>query len=132
MEASGTFKVEMKPIDSYPEAKHEMNFGRMSLDKSFNGDLEASSQGEMISFITRTKGSAGYVAIEQVVGALHGKKGSFALQHFGVMHAGDQRLILEVIPGSGTQELKGIEGKMEIDIKDGQHLYRFDYQISVQ
>jgi len=51
----------------------------MSIDKQFNGDLEATSKGEMLSAMTDVKGSAGYVAIERVSGTLHGRGGTFVL-----------------------------------------------------
>lgn len=83
----------------------------------------------MISVRTATKGSAGYVAIENVKGVLEGKSGSFVLQHFGIMDRGKDRLILEVVPNSGTEALTGISGKMEIEIIDGKHQYKFEYEL---
>lgn len=125
----GKFDVELASIDSYSKGINGINLGRMSIDKTFHGDLSASSVGEMLSAIPPTKGSAGYVAIEQVDGKLGGKKGSFVLQHFGIMNNGDNRLILEVVPDSGTGELSSLSGTMTIDLKDGQHYYEFDYNL---
>jgi hypothetical protein len=102
----------------------------MSIDKTFHGELEAISQGEMLSAMTATQGSAGYVAIEQVSGTLSGKKGSFVLQHFGTMNKGGDILILEVIPDSGSGELTGLTGRMKINIEDGQHFYEFEYELA--
>lgn len=129
MKVSGTFNVDMKPLDGYAEGKNELKLNRMSIDKTFDGDLNAASKGEMLSAMTSVKGSAGYVAIEQVDGELNGKKGSFVLQHFGIMNNGSERLILEVVPDSGTGDLTGISGSMEITIEDGKHYYDFEYRI---
>ena len=129
MKISGTFEVSLNPITACAEGLEGIKLGRMSIDKTFQGDLEASSQGEMLSAITTVQGSAGYVAIEQVQGTLGGKKGSFVLQHFGMMDLGDERLILEVVPDSGSGDLIGLTGHMEIRIEDGQHYYEFDYDI---
>ncbi|MBM7034874.1 DUF3224 domain-containing protein [Vibrio ulleungensis] len=129
MKISGTFDVQLKPIDGYAKGEDGVNLGRMSIDKVFVGELAASSQGEMLSAVTQTPGSAGYVAIEQVSGSLSGKKGSFVLQHYGVMDKGQDRLILEVVPDSGCGELKGISGAMLITVEDGKHHYEFDYQL---
>ena len=101
--------------------------GRMSIDKQFHGDLEATSKGEMLAARTAVKGSAGYVAIERVTGTLHGKNGSFALQHTGVMTRGAPQLSVIVVPDSGTEELTGIDGRLTIEIVAGQHSYTFDY-----
>ncbi len=99
----------------------------MSLDKTFSGPLEATSQGEMLTGMTTLKGSAGYVAMEKVSGTLEGRSGSFLLQHFGIMHAGASRLILEVVPASGAGDLEGITGIMDIRNEEGTHYYDLDY-----
>lgn len=127
MKAVGTFQVELKPLENYAEGKEGMRLGRMSIDKTFVGDLSGSSQGEMLSAVTTTEGSAGYVAIEQFVGELGGKSGSFVLQHFGIMNRGDDRLVLEVVPDSATGALVGLSGTMQILIEQGEHRYLLDY-----
>ncbi|MBP6647381.1 MAG: DUF3224 domain-containing protein [Burkholderiaceae bacterium] len=129
MKAIGTFEVKLSPMDSYAKGVDEIKLGRMSIDKQFVGDLEATSQGEMLSAMTTVKGSAGYVAIEQVKGSLSGKTGSFVLQHFGTMKQGTDRLILEVVPNSGSGELGGLSGQMTIAIDSGTHHYTFDYDL---
>ena len=130
MKVIGEFQVKLQPLEFYAKGSEGMNLGRMSLDKTFTGALEAVSKGEMLSAMTSTKGSAGYVAIEQVIGSLSGKKGSFVLQHFGTMNRGKDNLILEVVPDSGSGELNGISGKMLIKIDNRKHFYEFDYELS--
>ncbi len=103
--------------------------GRMSIDKQFHGDLEATSKGQMVAHSTEVKGSAGYVAMEVVSGTLAGKKGTFVLQHSGTMSHGTFQLSVTVVPDSGTGELKGLAGSMNIIIDGGKHSYEFDYTI---
>jgi hypothetical protein len=126
--AAGTFEVTMNP-----EPPHDVNegasIGRVLLKKQFKGDLEAASSGEMIGARSEVKGSAGYVAIERVVGSLGGRSGSFVLQHSGTMTRGKGELNVSVVPDSGTGALKGISGKMTIEIVEGKHLYSFEYVI---
>jgi hypothetical protein len=129
MKISGKFDVKLNPLDFYAQGKNGVNLGRMSIDKTFHGELEATSKGEMLSAMTSTQGSAGYVAMEQVTGSLSGRKGGFVLQHFGTMDKGKDRLILEVVPDSASDELSGLTGKMSINIKDGQHFYEFEYEL---
>lgn len=129
MKVTGKFEVKLNPIDGYEEGKDGIKLNRMSIDKTFYGDLDATSKGEMLSAMTPVKGSAGYVAIEQAQGILNGKKGSFVLQHYGMMDKSEDRLILEVVPDSGTGELEGLSGQMLIIIEDGNHLYEFDYDL---
>ena len=126
--ATGSFDVNMLP---QPRDEHFelLPVGRVILDKQYHGDLEATSQGQMLSFMTDTEGSAGYVAIEQVTGSLDGREGTFALQHDGVMTRGDGQLSIRVVPDSGTGELAGISGTMTIDISEGLHEYTFEYAL---
>lgn len=107
-----------------------ISLGRMSIDKTFYGELEASSKGEMLSAMTPIQGSTGYVAIEQVTGSLSGMQGSFVLQHFWTMNKGKDQLILEVVPDSGSGELSGLTGEMSIKIEEGQHYYHFEYELA--
>ena len=125
--ASGTFDVKVTPQGT-PDTAEGSALGRMSLDKQFHGDLVGTGKGEMLTAMTDTKGSAGYVAIERVTGTLKGRSGSFVLQHTGTMAHGTQQLTIVVVPDSGTGELKGISGTMTIRIADGKHFYEFDYQ----
>jgi hypothetical protein len=103
--------------------------GRMSIDKRFHGDLEATSKGEMLTAGTSVKGSAGYVAIERVDGTLRGRSGTFVLQHSGTMTRGVPQLTVTVVPDSGTGELAGLAGRMAIVIADGKHSYDFEYTL---
>ena len=130
MKVSGKFEVKLQPLESYAKGENGITLGRMSIDKTFEGPLSASSKGEMLSVMTATKGSAGYAAIEQVSGTLSGKKGSFVFQHNAIMAKGKSSLHIEVVPDSGTEELTGISGEMSIRIENGQHYYDFEYQFS--
>ncbi|WP_421775210.1 DUF3224 domain-containing protein [Gracilimonas sp.] len=129
MKITGEFEVKLNPIEGYANGQKGISLNRMSIDKTFSGELNATSKGEMLSAMTPVKGSAGYVAIEQVTGELSGKEGSFVLQHYGIMDKGADRLILEVVPDSGTGELEDLTGTMTINIEDGKHFYEFEYEL---
>ena len=129
MKATGTFDVKITPqaSDLAPEGP---NLGRMSLDKQYHGDLDGTAKGEMITAAgIAVKESAAYSAVERVTGTLHGKKGSFALQHTGVMTRGTPSLNITVVPDSGTGELAGLTGKLDIIIEGKQHSYVLEYEI---
>jgi len=102
----------------------------MSIKKTFRGDLEGGSVGQMLAFRSDVKGSAGYVAMERVTGTLGGKRGSFTLQHSGSMDKGAQSLTVAVVPDSGSEELVGLTGTMDIIVEAGAHSYRFGYALS--
>lgn len=127
--ASGTFEVKMTPQAPGDKAAGAA-VGRYSLDKQFRGNLEGTSKGEMLAVGTGVEGSAGYVAMEQVTGTLNGRKGTFALQHSGTMTRGAPQLSVTVVPDSGTDQLVGLSGRMEIKIADGKHFYEFEYAIT--
>lgn len=129
MKASGKFEIGFKRLEAYSGSSDESPLGRMSINKTYSGDLEASSRGEMLTAKTSVPSSAGYVAIEQVSGVLSGKTGSFLLQHFGIMSGGENTLTLEVVPDSAAGELKGLRGKMSIRMVESQHFYDFVYSV---
>jgi len=126
--ASGTFDVKVIPQGEADKAEGS-TLGRMSLDKQYHGDLEATAKGEGLTAGTDVKGSAGYVAMERVTGKLHGRSGSFVLQHTGTMNRGALQLSVTVVPDSGTGQLAGLAGKLGIVIENGKHSYEFDYTL---
>ena len=128
--ARGPFQVKLAAQKAdHPQAEAS-GHGRMSIDKRFEGELAGESQGEMLSFMTSTKGSAAYVAIEKVTASLGGRSGSFVLQHSATMNRGEPHLHIAVVPDSGTGDLAGISGTMKIVIApDGAHSYEFEYAL---
>jgi hypothetical protein len=125
---SGTFEVTLNPLpmDSDPGLQ---GVGRMSIDKQYHGELEAAGKGQMLTGGTSIKNSAGYVAIERVTGTLKGRRGSFILQHNGVMTRGTPSLVITVVPDSGTDQLDGLRGTMSIRIEGGKHFYDLTYTL---
>ena len=126
--ATGRFEVKLtpQPFEGVPEGA---KLGRMAIDKQFRGDLEGTSKGQMLSAGTDVGGSAGYVAVEHVTGTLHGRSGTFVLQHTGTMTRGTPSLSITVVPDSGTGALTGLTGTMTIVMNGGTHAYEFDYAL---
>lgn len=130
--ATGTFDVNVVPLTEGAR-KDAWAPGRMSIDKRFRGDLEGVSQGEMLAAMTEVKGSGGYTAIEQVRGKLHGRSGTFMLQHSAVMsHGVVGDWIVRVIPDSGTEALQGLAGTLTITIVGGKHSYALEYTLPAE
>jgi hypothetical protein len=122
--AKGTFDVKLNP-----QSPDDSALGRLTIDKQFHGDLEATSKGQMLAASTEVPGSAGYVAMERVTGTLGGRTGSFVLQHSGTMTRGEPQLSVTVVPDSGTAQLTGLVGKMAITIVEKAHFYEFEYTL---
>ncbi len=130
--AAGTFEVKVAPPpgEKAPDPNSgDSSLGRMTIDKQFHGDLEGTSKGQMLTAGTAVKGSAGYVAIERVSGTLQGRSGTFVLQHSGTMTRGAFQLTITVVPDSGTGQLAGLTGTMNIIVADGKHSYDFAYTL---
>ena len=122
--ASGTFAVKLTPAT---DADVESPVGRMTIEKELQGDFTGTSKGQMLMASSGSNpASAGYVAIEQLTGSLNGRRGTFYLQHSGTMTRGAGDLTITVIPDTGTDDLLGLEGRMNIIIADGKHSYEFD------
>jgi hypothetical protein len=124
---SGPFEVKVTHQD---DSSGEALLNRMTLDKQYHGDLDATGMGQMLTAGTEIKGSGAYVAIEKVSGTLEGKKGTFILQHAGTMTREVPQLAIVVVPDSGTGELRGISGEMKIKFAEGgKHFYELDYTL---
>lgn len=126
--AVGTFDVKVTPVTP-PSGAAENPISELSLDKQFHGPLEAASKGTMLASGNPAKGAGGYVAMEKVTGTLGGRKGSFVLQQSGTMKGGAAEMSVTVVPGSGTDQLAGLDGKMTIQISSGKHSYDFEYTL---
>jgi hypothetical protein len=123
--AKGEFDVKITPTqDKTPDP----SLGRLLVEKKYHGDVDATSVGEMLTSGNGTK-SGGYVLIERVTGILSGKRGSFSLQHSGIMDNGVPSLNIIVVPGSGTDQLDGISGKFTLEIQGGKHFYDLEYTL---
>lgn len=124
MHATGPFDVKV-----VPQPSDDPSLGRMSLDKHYHGDLDATATGQMLTGGDFKTGSAGYVAMEKVTGTLKGRAGTFLMQHSATLNRGAQQLSITIVPDSGTGQLAGIAGKMDIKITEGKHLYELEYTL---
>ncbi|MDZ7588185.1 MAG: DUF3224 domain-containing protein [Parasphingorhabdus sp.] len=121
-EAKGDFTVEVKPVSEPDESPM-----RMALSKTFSGDLTGTSTGQMMAGGIEENGARVYVALETITGTLDGKTGSFIAAHRGTMTKSGQELSILIVPDSGTGELQGIAGTMDIQIANGAHSYTMHY-----
>ena len=125
--AAGTFDLKMLPPS--PGAAPNDGFVRVSIDKTYHGSLQGAARVEMMATGDGTSSSGGYVALERFTGTLDGASGTFILQHSGVMAPGMVKIDVVISPGSGTGELAGIQGVLEIRIEGQQHFYTLRYEL---
>lgn len=104
-------------------------FGRVTLRKTFTGALTGTS---VVAMTSTTVGPdpAGYVAVELVTGVLEGRGGTFVLQHSGVVEGADARAAGVVLPGTGTGELTGLRGTVELTHDEAGAVLTLDYELS--
>ena len=124
--ANGSFAISLVPAP----AEVGGHVDRFDFTKVFQGDLEATGTGVMLSCGHPETGSAGYVAIESVDGRLGGRPGGFVLGQLGTLQKGSQTLHYEIVPGSGRGDLQGIAGTFHLTIEsDGTHRYTLEYEL---
>lgn len=123
----GQFTITMAaPTSDLDGATH-----RFAFTKQWSGDLEATGRGVMLSGGDPATGNAGYVAIELVEGTLGGRRGTFLLQQFGDLDEGRETLHYQVVNGSGTGELAGLAGRLDLEIvEDGVHHYVLEHRFT--
>jgi len=102
---------------------------RTTFVKTFAGDLEGTSRGEMV-MAHAAQGSAAYTGYERVEGVTDGRRGSFILRHNAFLAAGAGHSEVVVMASSGTGELTGLSGTASIDRhEDGSHSISLEYEI---
>lgn len=132
--ATGEFDVKMLPPPASTSGDSAAagggdGFVRLSLEKTFRGSLSGTSHVAMMATSDGKSPSGGYVALERFNGKLDGKSGGFILQHSGIMAPGMMEIRVVVSPGTGTGELAGIEGTLEIRIEGKKHFYTLTYKL---
>jgi hypothetical protein len=104
------FKIESWNEETYSQAKDGPAFFRASVSQTYSGDLEAKSNIEYL-MTTFSDDTSTFIGIEEILGELEGKSGSFLLEHDGTHRDGVAKSEFVIIPNSGTGELAGIRGK---------------------
>lgn len=127
--ANGTFEITGWEESVYDEAEGA-KLGRASVQKAFSGDLDGTSSADLLTAHDGDGNPAAYCGLERVTGALHGRKGSFVLQHAAGEATGG-RAQCRIVPGTGTGELAGLHGAGEIKVApDGAHSFELDYDFA--
>lgn len=127
LNAAGTFDIQLAPTGHAPDDSLQS----LSLAKTYHGDLEATSRGEMLASGGPPSTSGGYVAMERITGTLAGRTGSFSAMQLGSMATGTApQMTMQIVPGSGTGDLSGLYGTMTIAVTAGQHHYTIHYGLS--
>ena len=110
--ADGTFKVEDWQEEEYGSLGDGRKLSRASVRQASSGDIEGRGSVEWLMCYRPDK-TADFVGLQQVDGRLGDRSGSFVLRTSGVFDGEVAKGELTVVPGSGTGELDGIDGRGE-------------------
>lgn len=108
--ATGKIDVQKYEPVPYEEPSTGPNLVRIHVEETFSGDLEGQGVVEFLQ-VTGTDGSASFVGLERVTGAVGGRRGSFVLQDQGTVAGSTVSGTWFVVPGSGTDGLAGLRGE---------------------
>jgi hypothetical protein len=118
------FRVTLWDAKPYDETSENPKLSRITVKKSFDGEMKGESVGELL-MCASIEGSAGYTILDRFFVEIDGRKGSFVVIHGGMTD--EMKASGRIVPGSGTDELKGISGSLEFKSDaDGKRII-FDY-----
>ena len=127
--ANAHFAIKGWDEKPYSEGPDQPKLSRASVTKTLTGDIQGQSESEYL-MMYRSDGTATFVGLERVVGRLAGKSGSFVLQRTGVFEDGQAKESYSVIPGSATEDLRGLSGEGRTSVGHGmEHPFTLDYEL---
>jgi hypothetical protein len=127
--ANARFAIKTWDEKPYSEGKDRPKLTRASVTKTYTGDIEAEAQVEYL-MMYRGDGSASFVGLEQVVGGMGGRIGTFVLQRSGIFENGQAKESYSVIPGSATGDLQGLLGEGSSAVGHGmEHPFTLSYEL---
>jgi Protein of unknown function (DUF3224) len=120
-------------VDTWEEAVYDdaptAKLARTHLTKTFTGDVEGTSDAQILT-VHNVDGPAAYVGIERVDASVHGRRGTFVLQHGASVVEGVPSLTITVVPGTGSGALEGLLGTATVTIdSEGKHTFELDYEL---
>lgn len=112
----------------YDESEGTPKTVKASIRYSYEGDMQGESVAEMLMIYVGEE--AEYVGLERVTGSVEGRAGTFVVTSVGGFHDGVAASTWNVVPGSGTDELKGLTGAGHFEAPDGKTAsVKLDYEL---
>ena len=111
-QAKAEFSVKNWDEKPYNEIENGPKLTRASVTQSMDGDIQGVGAVEFL-MAYRTDESASFIGLQRIVGSLGNRLGSFVLEGNGTYEDGTAKGTWSVVPGSGTEDLRGLRGKGE-------------------
>ena len=131
MHAKGSFQVTNWDESLLFDENGGSKVTRATVSKSFEGDIAGEGTVEWLMGY-KDDGTATFVGLERIVGRVGERAGSFVLQHTGEFDGQIAKGELTVVPGSGTEDLRGLEGTGSFEAglgEDGVRSVELEYDV---
>ena len=121
------FQVTAWEEENKDETTENPTLSRIKVKKSFDGEeFRGESVGELL-MCASSEGAAGYTVMDRFFVEIENRKGSFVAIHGGMTD--DMKAGGKIVPGSGTEGLKGISGTLEFKSDESGKTIIFDYSL---
>jgi Protein of unknown function (DUF3224) len=128
--ANARFAIKRWDEKPYSESQGVPKLTRASVTKTYTGDIAGEGHVEYL-MMYRSDGTATFVGLERIAGLVGGKTGSFVLQRAGVFEGGQAKESYSIIPGSGTDQLRGLRGEGSSSVGHGmEHPFTLSYELA--
>ncbi|MDQ3641641.1 MAG: DUF3224 domain-containing protein [Actinomycetota bacterium] len=107
--ASGSFSVSSWKEDAYDEPESGGKLTRATVELALSGAIDGDAAVEWL-MAYRADGTAHFVGLARLRGALDGRTGTFVLENTGEFDGMVARGEWSVVQGSGTGDLQGLSG----------------------
>lgn len=127
--ANARFAITSWDEKPYSEAEDRPKLTRASVMKTYTGDIDAQAHVEYL-MMYRSDGTATFLGLEQVVGRIGDKTGTFVLQRTGIFEGGEAKESYSIVPGSATGDLQGLLGDGSSAVGHGmEHPFSLNYEL---
>lgn len=128
--AEGKFDIASWDEEPYVQVDEARKLTRATVTQRFSGDISGEGSVEWLMFY-RADGTADWVGLQRIVGKLGNRSGSFVLQTAGSFDGSKAFGDWSVVPGSGTDEVEGLQGSGRMEAPMGSSAsYELDYELN--
>lgn len=122
------FEVTLWEAENYDETTFDPTLSEVTVKKFFDCDeMRGESVGKLLMCTSRDD-SAGYTIMDRFLVEIEGRKGSFVAIHGGMTD--DLKAEGKIVPGSGTDQLKGIRGTLEFKSDENGKIIILEYTLA--